>query len=93
MPRPYWLAIRSARFSGRRSREDLAPAVSSLSALRMICDREEEINAFIPEEYWTLEAIAKSSGFRKKPAAAHYSQRQRMERRRSRARAELDALT
>ena len=22
-------------------------------ALRMICDREEEINAFIPEEYWT----------------------------------------
>lgn len=25
-------------------------------ALRLICDREEEINAFIPEEYWTLEA-------------------------------------
>ena len=25
-------------------------------ALRMICDREEEINAFIPEEYWNLEA-------------------------------------
>ena len=25
-------------------------------ALRMICDREEEINAFIPEEYWTLDA-------------------------------------
>ena len=25
-------------------------------ALRMICDREEEINAFIPEEYWTLGA-------------------------------------
>ena len=25
-------------------------------ALRIICDREEEINAFIPEEYWTLEA-------------------------------------
>ena len=22
-------------------------------ALRIICDREEEINAFIPEEYWT----------------------------------------
>ena len=26
------------------------------AALRMICDREEEINAFIPEEYWNLEA-------------------------------------
>lgn len=25
-------------------------------ALRIICDREEEINAFIPEEYWSLEA-------------------------------------
>ena len=25
-------------------------------ALRIICDREEEINAFIPEEYWTLDA-------------------------------------
>ncbi len=25
-------------------------------ALRMICDREEEINAFIPEEYWSLDA-------------------------------------
>ena len=23
-------------------------------ALRIICDREEEINAFIPEEYWTI---------------------------------------
>ena len=25
-------------------------------ALRLICDREEEINEFIPEEYWTLGA-------------------------------------
>lgn len=25
-------------------------------ALRIICDREEEINSFIPEEYWSLEA-------------------------------------
>ena len=28
-------------------------------ALRLICDREDEINAFIPEEYWTLEAKLK----------------------------------
>ena len=26
------------------------------AALRMICDREEEIEAFIPDEYWELEA-------------------------------------
>lgn len=25
-------------------------------ALRLIADREEEINAFVPEEYWTLDA-------------------------------------
>src|SRR5262249_57921752 len=25
-------------------------------ALRLICEREEEIGAFLPEEYWTLEA-------------------------------------
>lgn len=25
-------------------------------AVRLICDRENEINAFIPEEYWTLDA-------------------------------------
>lgn len=25
-------------------------------ALRMICDREDEINSFVPEEYWSIEA-------------------------------------
>ena len=34
-------------------------------ALRMICDREDEINAFIPEEYWTLEAALKIKGEKK----------------------------
>lgn len=24
-------------------------------ALRIICDREDEINAFVPEEYWSLD--------------------------------------
>ena len=40
-------------------------------ALRIICDREEEINAFIPEEYWTLEAEFNVQG-EKKPLAAKY---------------------
>jgi DNA topoisomerase-1 len=26
-------------------------------ALRMICEREEEVNAFKPQEYWTIEAL------------------------------------
>ena len=40
-------------------------------ALRMICDREDEINAFIPEEYWNLEADFMMKGS-KKPLAARY---------------------
>ncbi len=38
-------------------------------ALRIVCDREEEINAFIPEEYWTLEAQLLPEG-EKKPVTA-----------------------
>ncbi len=40
-------------------------------ALRIICDREEEINAFIPEEYWTLDAAISIKG-EKKPLIAKY---------------------
>ena len=40
-------------------------------ALRMIADREEEINAFIPREYWTLDAFLEADGS-KKPFAVHY---------------------
>lgn len=38
-------------------------------ALRIVCDREEEIDAFIPEEYWTLEAALLPKG-EKKPILA-----------------------
>ena len=41
-------------------------------ALRMICDREDEINAFIPEEYWTLDASFKIPGERKLLTAKYY---------------------
>lgn len=34
-------------------------------ALRIICDREAEINAFIPEEYWTIDGIFKVKGEKK----------------------------
>ena len=40
-------------------------------ALRIIADREDEINAFIPEEYWTLEAILNVKG-EKKPLRAKF---------------------
>ncbi|MDO5383026.1 MAG: type I DNA topoisomerase [Eubacteriales bacterium] len=34
-------------------------------ALRIICDRENEIDAFIPEEYWTMEAVLDVKGEKK----------------------------
>ena len=40
-------------------------------ALRIICDREEEISAFVPEEYWTLEAQLLKKG-NKKPLVAQF---------------------
>ena len=40
-------------------------------ALRIICDREEEINAFIPEEYWTIDATLNVKG-EKKPLVAKF---------------------
>ena len=40
-------------------------------ALRIIGDREDEINAFIPQEYWTMDAGLKVPG-EKKPLIAHF---------------------
>lgn len=40
-------------------------------ALRLICDRENEINSFIPKEYWTLDADFNIKG-EKKPLKAHF---------------------
>ena len=40
-------------------------------ALRIICDREEEINSFIPEEYWSLDGEFLSDG-EKKPLTARF---------------------
>lgn len=41
-----WKKVRKGLSAGR---------VQSI-ALKLICDREKEINAFIPEEYWTIDA-------------------------------------
>ena len=44
-----WMKIKRGLSAGR---------VQSV-ALRMLCDREEEINAFIPKEYWDMDAVLK----------------------------------
>lgn len=45
-------------------------------ALRMICDREEEINAFIPEEYWTIDADISVEGEKKNLEAKFYGNKE-----------------
>lgn len=40
-------------------------------ALRIICDREAEIDSFIPEEYWSMEAVLDVKG-EKKPLTAKF---------------------
>ena len=47
-------------------------------ALRIICDREEEINSFIPEEYWTLDGEFKVAGERKPLLAKFYGTDKKM---------------
>lgn len=41
-------------------------------ALRIIADREDEINAFIPQEYWTLEALLRVPGVKRPLNAKFY---------------------
>ncbi len=39
----------------RKIRRGLSAGRVQSVATRLVCDREEEINAFVPEEYWTLD--------------------------------------
>lgn len=47
-------------------------------ALRIIADREEEINAFIPQEYWTLEAQLGVPGEKRPLNAKFYGKEKKM---------------
>ncbi len=62
------VGYKSVRCFGPRSREGLVREEYHLLA-RIICDREDEINAFIPEEYWSLDATIDVEG-EKKPILA-----------------------
>lgn len=42
-------------------------------ALRLICDREKEIDAFIPDEYWSLDVLLNVGGEKKPLTAKIYS--------------------
>ena len=57
-----WEKIRKGLSAGR---------VQSV-AVRLVVDREDEIRAFKPEEYWTLEALLQKQGVKAKPFLAKY---------------------
>ena len=48
-------------------------------ALRIICDREEEINAFVPTEYWTLDAEFENSNHAKITAKLYGTEDSKLE--------------
>jgi len=59
-------------------------------ALRIIADREAEIDAFIPKEYWSLDAILRVKGEKRPLTAKFYgTEKQKME---IRSREELDQI-
>ena len=59
-------------------------------ALRIICDREDEINAFVPEEYWSLDVSLKVKGEKKTVTAKYYGSLK--EKKCIRDRAQADAV-
>ena len=66
-----WSDTGSARFFGQKVKRGLSAGRVQSVALRLVADREEEINAFIPEEYWTLDVILKIKG-EKRPLTAKF---------------------
>lgn len=59
-------------------------------ALRIVCDREDEINAFIPEEYWNLDAELLQKSGKKTLKARFYGTRS--EKLTIHSKEELDAI-
>jgi len=51
-----WRRVKGGRAGPRKKGSGLSAGRVQTVALRLVVDREREIEAFIPEEYWTLEA-------------------------------------
>jgi DNA topoisomerase I len=65
-----WRKLPGSRSAGR---------VQSV-ALRLICQRESEIESFIPQEYWSIEAACKTAGGRPFTARVNQWQGKRLDR-------------
>lgn len=66
------VGYRLSPFVSQKIRRGLSAGRVQSVAVRVICDREEEIRAFVPEEYWTIEGKFISKGGRKAFSAQFY---------------------
>jgi DNA topoisomerase-1 len=62
-------------FLWRKIRRGLSAGRVQSVAVRLIVDREEEIRAFKPEEYWTIDALLGAKGVRKPFPAKFYGKK------------------
>ena len=53
------VGYKAARSSGRRIKTGLSAGRVQTVALRIIVEREREIRAFMPQEYWSIEALVR----------------------------------
>ena len=66
------VGYRLSPFVSQKIRRGLSAGRVQSVAVRVICDREEEIRAFVPEEYWTIEGKFIPKGSRKAFPAQFY---------------------
>src|SRR5262245_60629561 len=59
----------------KKVRRGLSAGRVQSPALRMICEREEEIQAFKAQEYWTIEALAEQNATPGAPASTQFPAR------------------
>jgi DNA topoisomerase-1 len=64
----YLVGFNLSPFLWKKIRYGLSAGRVQSVALRLICEREKEIQAFKAEEYWTIEALLKSAGGGEFPA-------------------------
>ena len=68
------VGYRLSPFVSSKIRRGLSAGRVQSVALRMICDREDEIRAFVPEEYWSIDAKFIPKGEKKAFAAELYGE-------------------
>ncbi len=66
------VGYRLSPFVSQKIRRGLSAGRVQSVALRMICDREDEIRAFVPQEYWSIDAKLSAPGSKKTFPAEFY---------------------